>query len=72
MKTATKYRLQPLRIGQGEVDIACPIWYMGALEVEIRPFVALCLPRIPIRFIEEDAACRFSFAIIMSTKPSRR
>jgi hypothetical protein len=54
------------------VDIACPIWYMGALEVEIRPFVALCLPRIPIRFIEEDAACRFSFAIIMSTKPSRR
>ena len=28
VKTATKYRLQPLRIGQGEVDIACPIWYM--------------------------------------------
>jgi hypothetical protein len=59
-------------IGQGEVDTAGPIWYMGGLEVEIRPIVGLCLPRIPIRFIEEDAACRFSFAITMSTKPSRR
>jgi hypothetical protein len=61
------------KLGSGAVDIPVLIWYIRALEVEGMAFLsALRFLRIPIRSIEEDAACRFSSAITTSIKPSRR
>jgi hypothetical protein len=56
-----------------QVDNPVFIWYIRALEVEgMAVLSALRFTRIPIRSIEEDAACRFSFAIITSIRLSRR
>ena len=60
----TQYRLS--------VDIHGFISYIRALQAEGQAFVGPSLSQISLRSIEEDAACRFSFAITMSTKPSRR
>ena len=56
-----------------QVDICGFVCYMPALRVKgqafCRPFT---LPEFLSDQLKEDAACRFSSAITMSTKPSRR
>ena len=56
-----------------QVDIAGFVWYIRALRAKGLAFrQPLALPEFKSDQLKEDAACRFSFAITMSIKPSRR
>jgi hypothetical protein len=63
----------PGRKPPSQVDISGFVCYMPALRVKgqafRRPFA---LPEFLSDQLKEDAACRFSSAITMSIKPSRR
>jgi hypothetical protein len=55
------------------VDIIGFVCYMPALRVKGQAFRRLfALPEFLSDQLKEDAACRFSSAITMSIKPSRR
>src|SRR5436305_11347224 len=56
-----------------QVDIRGFVWYMPALRAKGQAFRrSLALPEFLSDQLKEDAACRFSSAITMSIKPSRR
>jgi hypothetical protein len=56
-----------------QVDNPEFVCYMPALRVKSEAFSQLfTLPEFLSDQLKEDAACRFSFAITMSIKPSRR
>ena len=56
-----------------QVDICGFVWYIRALRVKGLAFrQPFALPEFQSDQLKEDAACRFSFAITMSIKPSRR
>ncbi|MEH2504169.1 hypothetical protein V1290_002980 [Bradyrhizobium sp. AZCC 1578] len=56
-----------------QVDICGFVCYMPALRVEDQAFRRpFALPEFLSDQLKEDAACRFSSAITMSIKPSRR
>jgi hypothetical protein len=56
-----------------QVDISGFVWYMPALRVKEQAFrQPFASPEFLSDQLKEDAACRFSSAITMSIKPSRR
>src|SRR6476619_7491756 len=61
------------RAPASQVDIPGFVWYMPALRVKGQAFrQPFASPEFLSDQLKDDAACRFSSAITMSIKPSRR